>query len=57
MVLTEVKEWLDVQLETFISIAEICPDLTLGGALTLRLFGDRLALEIENLAEADYLGT
>ena len=52
VVLTEVKEWLDVQLETFISIAEICPDLTLGGALTFLLLCDRLVLRVKNLAEA-----
>jgi len=27
--LTEVKKWLDVQLETLISIAQVCPNISL----------------------------
>ena len=27
--LTEVKKWLDIQLETLISIAQVCPNLSL----------------------------
>jgi len=49
--LTEVKKWLDVQLETLISIAQVCPNLSLWGAFAFRLFSNWFVVEIKHLAE------